>query len=110
MNLECPYCETEIEDPDECYEEGVTYEHECPECEKSFIFGVEYTRNYSAHKAECLNGGEHDYQKTKTYPVEFARLRCSMCEHEKPMPKVSNAIVEADSRGFMREVAPRTEG
>ena len=32
MSLECPYCEAEIDDPDDCYETHVTYEHECPHC------------------------------------------------------------------------------
>ena len=90
MKLYCPYCRSGMDDPDDCYEQDVTYEHECPYCEKSFVFTIEYTRTYSADKADCLNGAEHDYQKTKTFPVEFARLRCTMCQHEKPIPKGSN--------------------
>lgn len=85
MSLRCPYCDTEIDDPDDCYDEALTYEHECPACEKNFIFGVEYSRDYSAHKADCLNGADHDYQKTATIPARFAVLRCSMCGDEKPI-------------------------
>jgi hypothetical protein len=90
MELYCPYCETGMDDPDECYEQDVTYEHECPHCEKNFVFTVEYTRTYSADKADCLNGAEHDYKKTATFPEEFAVMRCKMCSHEKPIPKGSN--------------------
>ncbi len=84
MTLYCPYCKTGMDDPDECYEDGVTYEHECPSCEKYFVFTVEYTRTYSAGKADCLNGADHDYKKTRTIPAEFAVMRCKMCGHEKP--------------------------
>ena len=81
----CPYCSETMDDPDECYEPDVTYEHECPHCEKNFVFTVDYIRTYSANKADCLNGGEHNYQKTKTYPPEYARMRCTMCDDEKPV-------------------------
>lgn len=90
MSLECPYCEAELKDPDECYEQDVTYEHECPHCGKNFVFNVEYTRYYSADKADCLNGSEHDYRKTATFPEKYAVLRCQMCGHEKPIQKGSN--------------------
>ena len=88
--LECPYCGTKLDDPDECHKEDVTYEYECPCCEKNFVFGVSYIRHYQSHKAECLNDGEHDYKKTATFPVEFAVLRCTMCSHEKQIPNGSN--------------------
>jgi hypothetical protein len=84
MSLECPYCEKEIKDPDECYEQCVDYEHECPHCEKMFVFQVEYTRDYSAYKADCLNDGEHRYKEQKRYgsgePEIFSR--CQDCGHE----------------------------
>ena len=86
MSLQCPYCEAEIDDPDDCYEQETTYEHECRECEKSFVFQVEYSRDYSARKADCLNGAEYDYKKRATIPAEYAVMCCKMCGHEKPMP------------------------
>jgi len=94
MELQCPYCWKLMRDPEECYEQEITYEHECPHCEKNFVFNVEYTRTYSAKPADCLNGAEHDYKKTATIPAEFAVLRCKMCGHEKPIPKGSNEAVE----------------
>lgn len=71
----------------------MTYAHECQSCEKNFVFEVEYSRDYSAKKADCLNGAEHDYKKTATCPAEYAGLRCKMCGHEKPIPKGSNAEI-----------------
>lgn len=86
-SLECPYCEKEIDDPDDMYDPCKNYELECPHCEKSFVFEVEYERYYSASKADCLNGAEHKYSITKTYPKRYAKMRCEMCQDEKPLPK-----------------------
>ena len=85
MDLECPYCEKQIEDPDECYETGVDYEHECPHCEKNFVFQVEYTRDYSANKADCLNGGEHKLKERKRYGIgaePTTIMYCADCGYE----------------------------
>lgn len=40
---------------------------------------------YNKEYAECLNGGEHKYEPTKTIPVEAIRLRCTDCGDEKPL-------------------------
>jgi len=85
FSCQCPYCEETMNDPEECYEQGITYELECPHCEKNFVFTVDYIRTYDERKADCLNGGEHNYQKTNTYPPEYAKLRCTMCDDEKPL-------------------------
>lgn len=83
----CPYCGLTMDDPVDCYESDVIYEHECPHCEKNFIFTVGYIRTYHENKADCLNGGEHDYRKTDTYPSKFTILRCTMCGDEKPLSR-----------------------
>lgn len=84
MNLECPYCEKEISDPDEKWEQSTTYEHECPHCGKNFVFEVEYIRTYSANQADCLNGGEHKYKDVNQYgwPEPRTFQRCVDCDHE----------------------------
>jgi hypothetical protein len=87
FNCICPYCDKSMDDPDDCYEEGVDYQEQCPHCEKNFTFTIGYTRNYYAEKADCLNGGEHNYKKTMTIPEQYARLQCTMCGDEKPLPK-----------------------
>ncbi|WP_409266873.1 hypothetical protein [Massilia sp. BHUDP2] len=81
--LECPYCEADLGEPDDCYE-PTDHEHECHECSKSFIFGVEYERTYYPRKADCLNGGAHRYKPMIGAPVEhFAgRVRCEDCGEE----------------------------
>ena len=77
--IECPYCEAEIREPEECPDEDCTYENECQECEKTFAFNVTYSKSFHPFKADCLNGAEHDYQPIVSTAPELHRNRCSMC-------------------------------
>jgi hypothetical protein len=88
MDLECPYCEKELEichDDGFGYEEGVKHQMECKHCEKQFVFETSISFNYEPEKADCLNGKNHNYQKTKTHPEEFSQMRCTMCDDEREM-------------------------
>lgn len=87
-DVECPYCGADVEinhDDGAGYTEDETHEQRCDSCDKTFAFTTSICFYYSAKKADCLNGGEHDYHKTATYPERYARLRCSMCADEKPI-------------------------
>ena len=94
-DLQCPYCDA---DNEVCHDDGFGYEEdqyheiECSQCEKCFVFTTSIHFSYSARAADCLNTGNHDYGKTKTYPPEFAKLRCKMCDDEKPLPKETESI------------------
>jgi transcription elongation factor Elf1 len=83
----CPYCDKELDTPTDCYETNEDYEWQCEHCEKYFVFTIDYDIIYYESKADCLNGADHNYQKTLTIPEEFARLRCKMCGDEKPLPR-----------------------
>ena len=88
-DTECPYCGEDVEinhDDGYGYSEDETHQQECGACGKTFTYTTMIHFSYSPSKADCLNGGEHDYRKTATYPPEFARLRCKMCDDEKPLP------------------------
>lgn len=90
MTCTCPYCDSEVEichDDGFGYEESQTYQYECPECEKNFVFTTSIHFYHSAEKADCLNGGEHDYKETATFPRRYTQLVCTMCGDEKPLPK-----------------------
>lgn len=85
MSIECPYCDAELDDPEDCYEEDVPYDHTCPECEKTFAFDVIYSRDYNTRQADCLNGGQHRYQARTRYGLGGAPhevLVCQDCWHE----------------------------
>lgn len=90
--IECPYCEKDIPDPEECHDTSVNYEHQCPECEKYFTFGIDYTIDFYPAKADCLNGAPHDYRPIVGCPDWWfkGKRRCSMCHEqiqiEAPVP------------------------
>lgn len=84
-DLYCPYCDYDCGSyVDDCHEQDVEYEHECPKCDKNFIFTIDYDPNFSSHKADCLNNGKHNYEKIIGSPKEYFknRRRCSMCSKE----------------------------
>lgn len=83
-NFECPYCESDLGDADDCREPSEIYEWECGACDKRFVFTIEYDISYSTQKADCLNDTTHDYQKITGYPTELFenQRRCSMCSRE----------------------------
>lgn len=88
-DVECPYCGEELKinrDDGSGDDEDSLHEMTCRKCEKNFVFTAATSVHYEAYKAACLNDGEHQYEKTQTYPPEFARLRCKTCGDEKPLP------------------------
>jgi hypothetical protein len=88
MDLECPYCEKELEvchDDGFGYEEGVKHQMECGHCDKQFVFETSISFYYEPEKADCLNGNEHNYEKTRTYPEEFSEMQCTMCDDKREM-------------------------
>lgn len=91
-DFECPYCGEDFEvcnDDGHGYDEAVAHEDECGECGKNFIFYTTVSFHYTAHKADCLNGAEHNWKDMKhmgggwTYQVW---KRCRDCEHEVRIP------------------------
>lgn len=87
----CPYCKHEIEinhDDGRGYEEEILHEQECNNCGKTFVFSTHISFDYTLYKADCLNeGGEHDWKPTITYPKQFTKMRCTMCESERHTTK-----------------------
>lgn len=99
MTCTCPYCDSEVEinhDDGFGYGEGEIYQYECPDCGKNFVFTTAISFYHEAEKADCLNGSEHDYRETLTFPKRYARLRCSTCGDEKPLPKDHPYLLVAD--------------
>src|SRR3990167_9751303 len=85
-DVNCPYCDAEQEinhDDGYGYEEGVRHEQQCGECNKYFTFTTSISYYYESEKADCLNGSEHDFKPTRTYPKEYTKMECLMCEESR---------------------------
>jgi len=96
MNIECPYCEEELEinhDDGFGYEEGIKHEMHCEYCKKTFVFETCVSFSYEAEKADCLNDGEHNWEKTKTYPIECTRMQCTMCGEKRGLTEAEWAYL-----------------
>lgn len=99
----CPYCGAGVEinhDDGYGYEEGQIHQQDCHACEKTFVLF-----HYETHKADCMNGGEHNYKEVKQYgwPEPRTLLRCEDCEHE-TLPTPSNDQHEGREPACRRSV------
>lgn len=98
-DVNCPYCDAGQDichDDGHGYEEGTIHHQECRKCGKTFVFTTAISFDYDVGKADCLNGGAHKYERTNTYPPEYAKLRCEVCGDEKPLPKPAAGEVEGE--------------
>jgi hypothetical protein len=85
-DISCPYCDADLDichDDGYGYEEGVKHHMECDHCGKSFVFETCISFDYYPEKADCLNGGDHDYSPSRTFPKEFTRMICKTCGDER---------------------------
>jgi len=77
-DLNCPYCNAEIEifqDDGHGTDESEIYREQCPKCEKYFTFTVAISFDFTADKADCLNGAPH----------RFSRVGCTVCGEKTPL-------------------------
>ena len=83
--VKCPYCEKYIIINTDEHNEG--YEvYECPKCNKNFEVFAEPTIDYTVgDKAECLNGGEHQWKQRIGYPQWYftGKYLCRNCSARK---------------------------
>lgn len=87
----CPYCgyQQDVDHEDFSRREDELFQHECYSCDKMFVYSLDVQISFKARRADCLNGGEHLWEKTQTFPVEFSVMRCNYCGKEKPLAKPS---------------------
>lgn len=98
-DVKCPYCGEwqEINHDDGYgYQEDETYHQECSDCEKTFTFTTNISFSYEADKAACLNGGEHKYKSSFTYPREYTKMYCTMCDHRRKPTDAEMKLILAD--------------
>jgi len=82
----CPYCDAEVEinhDDGKGYSENEIHQHECDNCGKTFVFTTAIIYSYNTQQADCLNGEEHNYEPTNTYPRKHTRMQCTMCGEQR---------------------------
>ena len=89
-DVECPYCGEGQEinhDNGYGYKEDETYEQECGECGKTFIYRTAPHYAHMTCKADCLNGSDHQFKPTHTYPKQCTKMRCKDCDEvREPTP------------------------
>jgi hypothetical protein len=81
-DVKCPYCGAMVEinhDDGYGYSEDNIHNQECKECGKTFAYTTHVSYSYDAHKADCLNGAEHNYKPTKIFPKIFTEMECESC-------------------------------
>lgn len=82
-DINCPYCDANQDinhDDGYGYEENVKHEQRCSKCGKYFTFTTHRTRYYEVQRADCLNGSEHKWRRTYTFPIEFTDMECDTCD------------------------------
>lgn len=88
IKIQCPYCGYNNEHNFEQSEDGCAHETQCESCEKNFIFFVEWLPCFSTRKADCLNGGEHDWRNlldehsSRYYLFRRGCRQCEQLEYE----------------------------
>ena len=85
--VECPYCGHEYEvcqDDGHATGDGKTYREQCPECEKFFALIPSISYSYEGYKADCMNGGEHDWREREQSSGFKTRLcwSCDKLQHD----------------------------
>lgn len=84
--VECPYCGKEQDinhDDGYGYEENEIHQQQCEECGKYFAYTISIHFYHEATKADCLNGGEHKWKTSTTYPVEYTQMFCTDCDERR---------------------------
>ena len=101
-DIECPYCgfEQEINHDDGYgYGEDDIYQQQCGNCDKYFTYTTSISFYYDVKKADCLNEGEHKWEITHAFSVEFRKLRCSDCGEERELPSEETPFGKGRIRG-----------
>ena len=90
MSVNCPYCQARQNinhDDGHGYDENELHQQECYKCRKTFVFNTCISFDYNVFKADCLNGAEHVFEPTKTFPHFLKKMRCKTCgEEHTPTP------------------------
>ena len=99
MDIECPYCKEDL-DIDHTdgfgYEEYIKHEMTCEHCDKHFTFETSILFCYEASEAPCLNGDNHVYTQSYTFPKEFTTFTCKYCDDTRNPTDSEMKIIMSD--------------
>jgi hypothetical protein len=101
-DVQCPYCGHELEinhDDGYGYEEGVIHNQQCGKCDKYFTFTTSIIFSYDVAAADCLNGADHQFNPTTTFPKEYTRMVCSDCGEARPLTEEERKRFIDDKKG-----------
>jgi hypothetical protein len=102
-DVSCPYCGLPQDinhDDGYGYQESVIHNQQCGGCDKYFTFTTSISFSYEVEQADCLNGAEHDFKPTNTFPKEYTRMECSVCGE-------SRALSEEEKRQIINTNPPQ---
>lgn len=98
-DIECPYCGQwqEINHDDGYgYEEDTAHNQECGNCDKTFVFYTSISFYYESQKADCLNGSEHEYKPSSTFPRKYTKMVCKHCDDKRPPTESELKIIVSE--------------
>lgn len=101
----CPYCNADIEichDDGFGYAEDEAHQMECPNCGKNFIFYTTISFNYDPQKADCLNGAQHKWKASSTYPKRYSHMRCVICDQTRTPTEEEMKIIMAEDKSEVK--------
>jgi len=100
--VNCPYCEEEVEinhDDGYGYAEGEVFQQECDFCRKTFTYTTSISFYHEVEKAPCLNGKPHNWKDISGHPTGYQsnRHECSWCEEIELKDKTLKYDVKTDT-------------
>jgi hypothetical protein len=105
--IECPYCRAEQEYNGDGLSDDESEEVQCEICEKNFMITACVSVSYDSRKCDCLNGAEHRFQDTRSFPrITYGKIRmkCDYCELVKTREATEREIAE---HGNWPDVQPK---
>lgn len=98
-DVECPYCDNwqEINHDDGCgYAEDTAHTQKCGNCYKEFVFFTSISFYYESQKADCLNGSDHEYFASCTFPRRYTKMVCKNCDDKREPNEKEFEIINSD--------------
>lgn len=98
-DVECPYCSHEqevVQDDGHGCIDGEMYEEQCEKCEKFFALCPSISYDFSASKADCMNGSPHNWKvNERLYNENMMRRYCKDCDRSEWFVATTEQLAKA---------------